>query len=68
MISLKSMVLTMAHSRDIRVRLLSLSCAIVDRNRDLMKDHFEKERSPDAFVTGKVRYILKAMSTFGKTF
>jgi len=40
MISFKSMVLTMSHSRDIR--WFSLSGTIVDRNRDLiMKDNFE---------------------------
>lgn len=62
------MLLTMSHARDIRVKWLSLSCPTDDRKRDLIKDNFEKERSPDAFVTGKVRYILKAMSTLGKTF
>jgi len=44
MISFKSMVLTMSHSRDIR--WFSLSGTIVDRNRDLiMKDNFESVKN-----------------------
>lgn len=35
--------------------LMSLSCAIVDRSLFFTHDNFEKECSPDALVTGKVK-------------
>ncbi len=65
--SLKSRDLRMSLSRDIKVRWFSLSCNIDERILFLTKDSLEKERSPLALVTGKVKKIRRAMSTSGNT-
>ena len=57
----------MSHSMDIRVRWLNRSGCMVDFSLLLMRASFEKDRSPLALVTGKVRYRRSAMSMLGNT-
>ena len=57
----------MSCSMDISVRLLTLSCCMLDRSLFLTKASFENERSPLALVTGNVKNSRRATSVLGNT-
>ncbi len=53
--AVKSKALTVSLSNDSIVKRLSLSCPIVERSLFLTNPSFEKDRSPEALVTGRVK-------------